>query len=84
MSPTEWGFAVDADNGTAFNYLGILKGLHTNAMEVGLVSKVVDTQRHGMPLALDTFFQSSYNSNERESRPKTKFFSLMIYAGYPA
>ena len=32
---------------------------------------------------LDTFSQSSYHSNERESRPKTKFFSLMIYAGYP-
>ena len=32
---------------------------------------------------LDTSLQSSYRSNERESRPKTKFFSLMIYAGYP-
>ena len=32
----------------------------------------------------NTFLQSSYHSNEKESRPKTKFFSLMIYAGYPA
>ena len=32
---------------------------------------------------LDTSYQSSYHSNERESRPKTKFFSLLIYAGYP-
>ena len=32
---------------------------------------------------LDTSLQSSYRSNENESRPKTKFFSLLIYAGYP-
>ena len=34
-------------------------------------------------LILDTFYQSSYHSNHNESRPKTKFFSLLIYAGYP-
>ena len=34
-------------------------------------------------IKLDTSFQASYKSNERESRPKTKFFSLLIYAGYP-
>ena len=32
---------------------------------------------------LDTNLQPSYHSNYNESRPKTKFFSLMIYAGYP-
>ena len=36
-----------------------------------------------MATKLDTYLQHSYHSNERESRPKTKFFSLMIYAGYP-
>ena len=35
------------------------------------------------PVILDTSRQSSYRSNEKESRPKTKFFSLLIYAGYP-
>ena len=34
-------------------------------------------------LIIDTSLQPSYHSNERESRPKTKFFSLLIYAGYP-
>ena len=52
-------------------------------METNNVKEVIDTQRHGMPLILDSSFQSSYHSNERESRPKTKFFSLMVYAGYP-
>ena len=32
---------------------------------------------------LDTSLQFLYHSNELESRPKTKFFSLLIYAGYP-
>ena len=32
---------------------------------------------------LDTSYKSSYHSNEKESRPKTKFFSLLVYAGYP-
>ena len=46
----------------------------------------VDSYHRGVGrfgINLDTYYQSSYHSNERESRPKTKFFSLLIYAGYP-
>ena len=32
---------------------------------------------------VNSLYNSNYHSNEKESRPKTKFFSLMIYAGYP-
>ena len=35
-------------------------------------------------LIMDSSLQSSYHSNELEPRPKSKFFSLLIYAGYPA
>lgn len=53
------------------------------------ISSVPETTNYvdgnnGLHLILDTSLQSSYHSNELESRPKTKFFSLMIYAGYPA
>ena len=45
----------------------------------------IGTYMHNRSVAviMDSSLQSSYHSNELESRPKTKFFSLMIYAGYP-
>ena len=81
MSPTEWGFLLDADQSDAFYFAGILRGIRSNFSENFRYGN--NGQRNNMPLALDTFFQSSYHSNERETRPKTKFFSLLIYAGYP-
>ena len=32
---------------------------------------------------IDSNNLTNYHSNEKEPRPKTKFFSLLIYAGYP-
>ena len=80
MFPTEYGLVLDADGNLGFNFNGIFAGIHSWMTENdSYYDKFID----GMPLSLDTYLQPSYHSNERESRPKTKFFSLLIYAGYP-
>ena len=70
-------FTVLKSEGWGLNYNGIFfqKEKHVGS---------ADGHHHpAIRIGFDTNIQYSYHSNERESRPKTKFFSLLIYAGYP-
>ena len=82
MSPRESGFRLDADGNMGFYFNGIFKGINSKISEDNFSGDVKNINE--APLSLDTYLQSSYHSNESESRPKTKFFNLLIYAGYPA
>lgn len=63
-------------------YDGIIRG-NPNEDNIGPRGEPWGNTQVPTEVILDTSYKSSYHSNENESRPKTKFFSLLIYAGYP-
>ena len=55
-------------------------GIFNDVSGYGKVDSNINSGNHGYGKIIASF---SYGNSSNETRPKTKFFSLLIYAGYP-
>ena len=63
----------DQDPNTSYGIFDDVKGY-------GKVENNINSGNHGWGKIITSF---SYGNSNQETRPKSKFFSLLIYAGYP-
>ena len=55
-------------------------GIFDDAPGYGKVDSNISSGNHGMGKIIASF---SYGNSNKETRVKSKFFNLLIYAGYP-